>query len=709
MSLLALGAGLAAGLAVAASTPVAEETETVVVRGRMETGLAVPAAVTRVAPERVAVVDDLAGQVPGLWMVNDQDPGTNILSIRAATTDRLQQASVAFVLDDAPLADTEFFTARLFDVARVEVLRGPQGALFGKNAAGGVIAVQTVAPADGDGLSPGHVEARLGDGGLREGQGALSFAGPGGTAVRLAGLWSAADGWITNRTLAKVVDATETRLLRLSIGGQAGDFSWDGRLFGLEEDGGAAWASSGDVTGRFGGRLAGAALTDPIGDFEGRARRAWGRASFRLGGPLLGGDGKLVVAHDRYEKRWSEELDYRPGPLTFFGFPAFPDGIQPIAQPIEIAATTALARWDRDWSAKWRTQAGLFHQATDKDRVDDFGPLLFGGPALAYDTRSRQSAIFAGVAWEPSAAWLFEAQGRLDRDDRAQTIKNALTAARLDARSARFDRFQPRVAARFQLRPGLVLHASHGEAFRPGGFNPAPAPTAIWTATYRPEITRSTEIGLKAADLPWRGRVEIALYDNAVEDWQNYTFIDGQSVTLNVDSVTIRGGEVSASVRPTAGVTLGLDWSVVEARIVRFVATDPLLGSPATRDYSGKRLPNAPRDTARLWGEARGRLAGFDVETRIDWHQAGVTLFEIDNVLRTPTRRWVDLALTARAGDWTVGLEARNVTDERWAISAFGQGMTGLLAGLGPGGPFDTFTINRGRQMWISLRREFAR
>jgi outer membrane receptor protein involved in Fe transport len=91
----------------------------------------------------------------------------------------------------------------------------------------------------------------------------------------------------------------------------------------------------------------------------------------------------------------------------------------------------------------------------------------------------------------------------------------------------------------------------------------------------------------------------------------------------------------------------------------------------------------------------------------IDANYAGKTFYEIDNVLYSPARWWSDLTFSAKRDQWTATLQAQNLTDERWAISAFGQGMTGLLAGLGPGGPFDTFTINRGRKVTFSLRREF--
>jgi outer membrane receptor protein involved in Fe transport len=86
---------------------------------------------------------------------------------------------------------------------------------------------------------------------------------------------------------------------------------------------------------------------------------------------------------------------------------------------------------------------------------------------------------------------------------------------------------------------------------------------------------------------------------------------------------------------------------------------------------------------------------------------AGETFYEIDNALRSPPRAWWDAQISHSVRGLTLTLWGRNITDERWAISAFGQGMLPLLQGLGPGGPFDTFTINRGRQVGVSVRRNF--
>jgi iron complex outermembrane receptor protein len=684
------------------------DTEVITVRARRESRFDAPLSSELLQwgdLDSIRTLDEVATAIPGLWMINDQDPGTNIVSMRGVTTDRLQQAAVVFVLDGVPLADTEFFTGPLFDLASVQVLRGPQGALFGKGAAGGVIAVNTEQFGDGYGLFG------AGNGAFRIGEGAIGAELGDGWQARLSGQWRAADGWITNRTLGRVVDAEESRSLRLRVTGDVfGPESVDLGFFVMQDDGGAAWASSGDVTGDFGGVLEGAALTDPIGDFEGRASRQWvqARARVRFATPL--GEVALLAARDEYQKRWVEELDYRPGPLTFFGVPAFPDGLQPIAQPTDIEATTLEARLTGN-RVNTDYVLGVFGQFVDRRRTDDFGPLLFGGPPPDYATESEQIAAFAGV-FQRIGPLRLEAQARFDSDHRSQAI--SVGGALVDRRGARFERLQPRLGLSYALLPErLVAFAAYGEGFRSGGFNPRPGPGSAWRAEFEPEVTRSLEAGIRVrgglpAGRSWR--LEATAFSAEIDQYQNYTFLDGQSVTLNVDRVSVEGGEVSGGVNQplAAGWLLSVEggWATANSRIDRYEAPDPLIAG-AVRDYSGRRVPNAPEWTSAVTAKISNRASDQQPEFSITRHGAGETFFEIDNALRAPARSWWDAEAHLRSGSWTISVWGRNITDERWAVSAFGQGMLPLLAGLGPGGPFDTFTINRGRQFGVSVRREF--
>lgn len=685
--------------------------EIVIVRGERRERLSAPVSATVIAAPQASAIDDIVAAVPGLSMINDQDPGTNIIALRGVATDRLQQAAIAYIVDGVPLADTELFTAKLFDHGRIDVLRGPQGALFGKNAAGG--AIEATSRRDGE----SYARIGLGDGQARSLEGA-GQAGAGDWTLRAAGLWTAHDGWIKNRTLGRTVDGEDSRNVRLTLAHARGPLALTGRVRWMEESGGAAWASSGNVTGAFGGVLDGPALTDPIGDYAGRSWRRWLQASLTAAAATEFGDFTLILARDSYAKRWDEELDYRPGPLTFFGAPIFPDGLQPIRQPTDVAAETADLNWRRDFGAA-TLKLGVFGQNVARIRVDDFGPLLFGAPAPRYDSDAEQRAAYAALSYDWGRATL-DLQGRFDRDARRQIVSAG--GARLEQRDATFERFQPRIAGSVALTQDVWLYASYGEGFRSGGFNPIPAPASVWTARFEPEITRSGEIGVKSRWPTERGavRIEANVFRSEISNYQNYTFLDAQSVTLNVDDVVVDGAEIFVALEGLRlgqyDIALSGGFALADARLGRFIAPDPLIPG-ALRDYTGKRTPNAPQWTSTATVDVRRQMALGEIGAALTLNATGETFYEIDNALRSPAKSWLDARLWLerqprsfdgpRADPWRLSLWGRNITDERWAISAFGQGMLPLLQGLGPGGPFDTLTLNRGRQWGVELNRTF--
>lgn len=675
--------------------------------GRRSEAFEAPASVVRLGPETledraIRSLDELAEAAPGLFLINDQDPGTNILSLRGVTTDRLQAAAVAFLVDGVLLADTELFTAPLFDLADVQVVRGPQGALFGKNAAGGAVALSTRTPGD---RFDAYARALFGTGPRREFEGAVGGPIGAGFGLRAAGYWTDFDGTIRNTFLDRRVDFEERRALRIAADWEGGPVRLDGKVQWLEEDGGAAWASSNDVFGDFGGRLGGAALTNPFGDFPGRSYRRWLNGTVRGEADLGFATARLALARDVYNKRWEEELDYRNGPLTFFGLPLFPDGIQPVRQPTDIKASTLDVSLEGDVGAlHWRV--GGFIQDLDRDRVDDFGPLLFGGPPLAYDTDSLQTAASFALDYALTPRLTLSGAVRRDADERSQAIfaNGQPVGAR---REETFRRWQPQGALSYALTDNARLYVAYGEAFRTGGFNPEPGPNAIFEAVFAPEVVRSLEGGVKLRNLPLDGRLEAVVFAARTREYQNYAFVDGQSVTLSVDRVETIGAELSGGLAPLPGLRLEGAFALADAEIAEFIAPDPLIPG-ATRDYGGNQVPNAPLWTTTfslIYERALSR--DWAMRFRGDANGVGRTRYEIDNALFSPPRAFADVRLEFERAPFTLALFAKNVTDERWAVSAFGQNNVALLAGLGPDGPFDTFTLNRGRQAAIELRTDF--
>src|SRR3546814_367039 len=94
-------------------------------------------------------IADVSAYIPNVKFSSDTDPALGQINIRGFGTSPLNsgfESSVGFVEDDLFLARSPYITDGMFDIDRVEVLRGPQGTLFGKNTTAGVFSVYTKGP-----------------------------------------------------------------------------------------------------------------------------------------------------------------------------------------------------------------------------------------------------------------------------------------------------------------------------------------------------------------------------------------------------------------------------------------------------------------------------------------------------------------------------------------------------------------------------------
>ncbi len=120
----------------------------VTARKREERLIEVPDSVTTLSARAiesagVANVKDVARFVPNLSIVEAQQPGVSFITIRGVGQVRNGEAPVAVVIDGVQLFSANQITQDLFDIERIEVLRGPQGAVYGRNAIGGAINIVT--------------------------------------------------------------------------------------------------------------------------------------------------------------------------------------------------------------------------------------------------------------------------------------------------------------------------------------------------------------------------------------------------------------------------------------------------------------------------------------------------------------------------------------------------------------------------------------
>ena len=164
--------------------------------------LDIPAAITVVSAQTLANanivnMEQLAAFVPGLNVLV-QTPGRPNLVIRGLTSDEVSptaQPRVSVYLNHAPISRATMAVTELYDMERIEVLKGPQGTLFGRGAQAGAISFITRKPTNNFG---GYVTAGLGDFGMKHLEGALNIPVTDGLAARIAGIYSYRDGYVKN-------------------------------------------------------------------------------------------------------------------------------------------------------------------------------------------------------------------------------------------------------------------------------------------------------------------------------------------------------------------------------------------------------------------------------------------------------------------------------------------------------------------------------
>ena len=166
--------------------------------------LDIPAAITVVSARslensNVNGLEQLAGFVPGLNVLI-QNPNRPNLVIRGLTSDEVSptaQPRVSVYLDQAPISRASMAVTELYDMERVEVMKGPQGTLYGRGSQAGAISFITKKPTDYFG---GYFSAGLGNYDMMQFDGALNIPVTADISTRIAGIYSYRDGYVKNRS-----------------------------------------------------------------------------------------------------------------------------------------------------------------------------------------------------------------------------------------------------------------------------------------------------------------------------------------------------------------------------------------------------------------------------------------------------------------------------------------------------------------------------
>jgi outer membrane receptor protein involved in Fe transport len=636
----------------AATTPQFDTQDIVVTATKRDLTLQnapVAATVVRVAPSRQLDPDrdteTVAHQVEGLTLTG-QGPGRNRMFLRGIADSPFggkTQSTVAVLLDDARLnyvaPDPDI---RLVDVSSVEILKGPQGSLYGSGALGGIYRIVTNR-ADPTALSvSGSVNGRLVAGGEFGGGGSLVANIPLVTDVaarRLVGYGEQAPGWIDTGDRK---DSNSSTVLggRAELGVELGE-EWraDATAFGQWLD-----ARDSNYTYRPEAHERPAQFAEPHDNdlLHGSLRLA------------KDGNTQIVLSTGYTSHQVRDRYDATQGADSFG-----------LADPQTLDDTTHYRVWDNEarLTGSWGRLGWLGGVSYVDARQHGLRVLNgFGGTSLTIetvDTRAEEAAVF-GEATLPLGDDLDATLGgRVYRSVLRE--RRAFTAAKGHEGLVRTG-VTPSAALAWHPTAHRMFYVRYGSAVRQAGT----------TVQADGTVQKLDGDELATAEAGWREEHGPYSFDlSAYHSWWNDVQSDvllpnGLVETANVGRAAITGAEL------TAKAQLGKRWRLEAGAMAQSAL---LVRNETGLKLDDRRLPVVPEWTLRGMLAHDFPLGDWLATVSGDARYVGPSRLSFDPALDRPMGNYVqiDAALQATRGKWTVAIEGENLFDARGDSFAYGN------------------------------------
>jgi iron complex outermembrane receptor protein len=594
--------------------------------------------------------------------------GNSFVTMRGVEQINNADSPVAIVVDGVPQGNQKQLKMELFDVERIEVLRGPQGALYGRNAIGGAINIITKQPTND---FSGFLQAGGGSGSEKFGVAAIS--GPivaDKLLFRLSGEYKDSDGQITNPYLNKKVDFFKTEDLRAKVTWLASDaVTMDVRVAHSKTDGGATYDVA--IPNTFADPTNVQDLA-PHADLLGSSHLKSDDASVKLdwkvgGGTLTAITGWTKVSEDYYGSLgFCNPVDCPGG---FFGF-----GSLDQHQDLQVRLFSQEVRFASAANQPVRYIVGAYYLDTKRDLLTTAHLLdVPGQPELVHNLEHNKNTAWAGfgqldIDLRPGTTLGLSA--RYDKDERNQT-----DVATGNERSKIFDAVQPKVTLSQKINDQQLGYLTFSTGFRSGGFNGVGQ-----LAPFKRELLRNAEAGWKSTWLDQRLIVNAAAFIERDTDFQ-FFYVDlaagGAQVIANLSSVELKGFELETQAVLAPGWTAYANVGILDSKIR---ALDPNLGVPAA---VGNKTPKTVPTKFNLGSQYQWDFSGLQATVRVDWEHRGKKYWHTDNVDVMNSVNLLNARASLKWGQWQFAVQGRNLLDKYYFEDFNSRAFTGLPNNIG--------------------------
>lgn len=621
-------------------------------------------------------VSNLQSYVPNLHVGQEQDGfKISLRGIGLQGTSSISDSGVAFYIDNFYIPRPAGGSAIFYDIDRLEVLRGPQGTLYGRNATGGVVNVIAKAPKQ---TFEAGVGASYGSRELMEVRGYLNIPLAEQAAARISAVYTEEDGYVEN---ASTVPGTS------DFFGSDGDLTVRGQLlFGTPEtlevlvSGTYSELNGSGVAMHYlerniGGppptqallRTIPAGSTDPL--VENNDAPGFSDSETKLLFTRLTRDFGPFEAVLQVGKLWQtsniqQDFDGSPVNVSIFN-----KDQENEAESAEFRLTSMT-----DGPFSWIVGAYYFSETTQITRRVRLNGLTPGGvislPDFLLDEDGDGSTVaaFASTTYEISPTFRVTGGLRYTRDEKEGTkvtrgnfgqpfppdIPNAAFPGKADFAETTY-----KLGVQWDAAEAVLVYANISNGYKAGGFN-----ISSNGSPYDPETVMAYEFGVKSDLLDRRARINLDTFYYAYDDMQLTTLTTinnapGQFTTNAAKSV-IYGIEIDTQFKVTPELLLTASYAYISAEFDEYYNTDPRDPAPAFNpgdpsglgrtNLSGNTIPYVAPNTVNLGAQYSfdlGSAGQMEAAVNLNWHdELFLREFNHPTIDRVPANTRTDVTLT---------------------------------------------------------------
>jgi iron complex outermembrane recepter protein len=561
-------------------------------------------------------IGDLTGAAPNLLITNQNSGAAAAnLSIRGLTyadIEKSQEPTVGVVVDGVFIGTStgQFFD--FFDIEQIEVLRGPQGTLFGRNTIGGVINIKRTRPT---GELGGKMEVSYGRFGTLATRAVVNvpIIDGSGLAAKFFYFHNDSNGWYRQSQTGERRGFTNNENFGASFLVQPEGSGFDAvltvekqiqqfdpvvsnltnstELFcGLIPANECNRNSTSDLYTVFG--------LPNVSDYT--APSVTLEMNYDLGGVKL----TSVSGYRRSKENQTQDFDASSTDLYYVRRQQnYEQRSQELRAAGKIGDTfdyvVGLYYFKSSYDLLQHTRLFAFSPNVD--------PILADNNPQAVVGRTNSVAAFGDFNWAFADQFRLSFGGRYTRDKKSLT--NAFGGNQIGQGADSFKKFTPKVGLDWRPNSDTMLYASWSRGFRSGGFSPRAGSAASASLSYQPETVDSYEAGAKLDLFDRRVQLNLAgFYSKYKGLQQNNTLFcavcatQNETVTSNVGSATIKGFEMDFTARVAEGFKINGSLGILDSNFKGFIVggLSPVTGLVIPYDYSGNDLIYNPDMTASI-------------------------------------------------------------------------------------------------------------